>query len=104
MKYILTNEEQGFAPEEVEFDEAKASEEALGYVGFRLEPKVSNDDDKVRQFFLIENETGNEIWNFFDYYYENACLAALTELGYSLYEGEAELNFLPSDNILAFEL
>jgi hypothetical protein len=93
MKYILTNEEQGFAPEEVEFDEAKASEEALDYVGFRLEPKVSDDDHKVRQFFLIENETGNEIWNFFDYYYENACLTALTELGYTLFEDEEAFAF-----------
>lgn len=94
MNYLLVNEDYNLE-EKVEFESNKASEEALDYLGFRIEPKFSDCDDKVRQYFLIENETGNEIWNFFDYYHENACLTALTELGYTLYEDE---------KVLAFEL
>ena len=90
----------------IDKDSAQSAEEqALTHLGFRVEPKSSS--DAIKDYYIVDKDDGIEIHSFRDFSYDNACVFALTVLGYSLYEGEAELNFLPAEdvnNILAFEL
>lgn len=79
-------------------------EQALSHLGYRVEPKSK--DENVRDYFLIDSDTGEQIHTFKDYLYENACNFALSYLGYSLFESTDE-DYIPRgepDNILAFEL
>ena len=102
--YTLIEDDTSFQ-EQVMIDKESPQtpeEQALTHLGFRVEPKSLSDE--IKDYFIVDKDDGLEIHSFRDFSYDNACVFALTVLGYSLYEGEAELNFLPSDNILAFEL
>lgn len=63
-----------------------AIENSLTTLGFRVEPKGS--DDKVRSYYLIDNNSGSEVFTFKHFFYESACLEALSVLGYSIYATE----------------
>jgi hypothetical protein len=78
--------------------------EALEHLGFRVEPKVHTEE--VRDFFLVDNDTGEQIHAFRDFLYENACNFALSYLGYSLFETDEDDYFGEEtpENVLAFEL
>ena len=60
-----------------------AIEICLNSLGFKVEPTFS--DDKVREYLLIDNETGEEERSFSSFFYENACHEALSILGYSTF-------------------
>jgi len=102
--YTLIEDDTSFQEEVMINKESEQTpeEQALTHLGFRVEPKSSSDE--IREYFIVDKDDGVQIHSFKDYSYDNACVFALTVLGYSLYEGEAELNMLPVDNILAFEL
>lgn len=63
-----------------------AIEDSLTTLGFRVEPKGS--DDNVRSFYLIDNNSNQEVFTFKHYFYESACIEALSVLGYSIYATE----------------
>lgn len=91
---FLQNEEEGGC----------VDEQALFHLGYRIEPKAKTED--VRDFFLVDADSGEQIHSFKDYLYENACNFALSYLGYSLFESTDE-DYIPRgepDNVLAFEL
>ena len=102
--YTLIEDDTSFQEEVmIDKDSAQSAEEqALTHLGFRVEPKSSS--DAIKDYYIVDKDDGIEIHSFRDFSDDNACIFALSVLGYSLYEGEAELNFLPADNILAFEL
>jgi len=102
--YTLIEDDTSFQEEVmIDKDSAETAEEqALRHLGFRVEPK--NTSDQIKDYYIVDKDDGVEIHSFRDFSYDNACIFALSVLGYSLYEGEAELNFLPAENILAFEL
>jgi hypothetical protein len=90
---FLLNEENGCV-----------DEQALSHLGYRVEPKSK--DENVRDYFLIDSDTGEQIHTFKDYLYENACNFALSYLGYSLFETDEDDYFGEEtpENVLAFEL
>lgn len=91
---FLRPEEEGGCPDE----------QALFHLGYRVEPSVKTED--VRDFFLVDSDSGEQVHSFKDFLYENACNFALSYLGYSLFESTDEdytLQREPS-NLLAFEL
>lgn len=102
--YTLIEDDTSFQENiSVDIDSSQTPEEqALTHLGFRVEPKSSSDE--IREYFIVDKDDGVEIHSFKDFSYDNACVFALSVLGYTLYEGEAELNMLPVDNVLAFEL
>ena len=91
---FLRPEEEGGCPDE----------QALFHLGYRVEPSVKTED--VREFFLVDSDSGRQVHSFKDFLYENACNFALSYLGYSLFESTDEdyLFQKEPDNILAFEL
>lgn len=77
-------------------------EQALSHLGYRVEPKSK--DETVRDYFLVDSESGEQIHSFKDYLFENACNFALSYLGYSLFESTDEDYISEPNNVLAFEL
>lgn len=65
-------------------------EQALIWLGFHLERTdgecIDLDDDSVKEYSLLDSSDNSLVFSFFDSFYENACLKALTELGYSVEE------------------
>lgn len=91
---LLRHEEEGGCPDE----------QALFHLGYRVEPKAKTED--VRDFFLVDSDSGETVHQFKDFLYENACNFALSYLGYSLFESTDD-DYIPQEdmnNILAFEL
>lgn len=106
--YILVTDERQTETQELYLDNEEkagcADEQALFHLGYRVEPKTK--DDEVRDYFLVDDDSGEQIHTFKDYLYENACNFALSYLGYSLFESEDE-DYIPRgepNNVLAFEL
>lgn len=106
--YILVTDENQTETQELflqnEEEGGCVDEQALFHLGYRIEPKAKTED--VRDFFLVDADSGEQIHSFKDYLYENACNFALSYLGYSLFESTDE-DYIPRgepDNVLAFEL
>jgi hypothetical protein len=84
-KYILINDDNVIDTQLIEAsDDLSALEKAIKHLGYRLEPKT--EVNEMRDFYLIENETGEEDSNFRGYLYQNSLIDALDRLGYSLYD------------------
>jgi hypothetical protein len=106
--YILVTDEDQTETQELllrsEEDGGCPDEQALFHLGYRVEPSVKTED--VREFFLVDSDSGKQVHSFKDFLYENACNFALSYLGYSLFESTEE-DYIPAEqasNILAFEL
>ena len=106
--YILVTDEDQSETQELlllpEEDGGCPDEQALKHLGYRVEPQTKKDD--VREFFVVDDVTGDQIHSFKDFVYENACNWALSYLGYTLWEKceDDHLEELQTNKILAFEL
>jgi hypothetical protein len=98
MTYEITNEDSS---EFVDLNPREAYEQALNHLGFHLTyadgTPVLTDGDDVKEFSLIDSNDNSLVFKFFEGWYENACLKALTELGFSVVESAPE-------NIIQFAL
>ena len=98
MTYEITNEDSS---EFVELNPEDAYSQALAHVGFYLKrtdgQDLSQDSDDVKEFAVIDWSDNSLVFKFMEGWYENACLKALTELGFSVVENEPE-------NIVQFAL
>lgn len=88
MTYTITNED---GSELVDLNPREAYEQALNYLGFYLTyadgTPILTDGDDIKEFSLYDS-SNSLIFNFFEGWYENACLRALTDLGFSVDEGD----------------
>jgi hypothetical protein len=83
--YILINDDNVIDTHPIEApDDLSALEKAINHLGYRLEPKTETNE--MRDFYLIENSTGDEDSNFRGYLYQVSLIDALDRLGYSLYD------------------
>lgn len=91
MRYAIKNIEEG-SEEYVDLNPREAFEQALNHLGFYLTDAdglpILTDGDKIKQFNLMDSTDNTLVFSFFEGWYENACLKALTELGYSVEEEE----------------
>ena len=98
MTYKITNETEG-STEYVDLNPREVFEQVLNYLGFYLTlsdgTPILTDGDDIKEFALIDSSDNSLVFNFFEGWYENACLKALTELGYSIDEEHP-------DNIIQF--
>jgi len=98
MTYTITNETEN-TTELMDLNPREAFEQALNHLGFYLTysdgTPILTDGDEIREFSLIDSSDNSLVFNFFEGWYENACLKALTELGYSVDKENP-------DNILTF--
>ena len=98
MTYTITNETEN-TTELMDLNPREAFEQALNHLGFYLTysdgTPILTDGDDIKEFSLIDSSDNSLVFNFFEGWYENACLKALTELGYSVDEENP-------DNILTF--
>lgn len=89
MTYKITNETEG-STEYVDLNPRETFEQALNHLGFYLTysdgTPILTDGDDIKEFALIDSSDNSLVFNFFEGWYENACLKALTELGYSIDE------------------
>ncbi len=89
MTYTITNENDNIT-ELVDLNPREAFEQALNHLGFYLTlsdgTPILTDGDDIKEFALIDSSDNSLVFNFFEGWYENACLKALTELGYSVEE------------------
>jgi hypothetical protein len=89
MTYKITNETEG-STEYVDLNPREAFEQALNHLGFYLTysdgTPILTDGDDIKEFALIDSSDNSLVFNLFEGWYENACLKALTELGYSVEE------------------
>jgi hypothetical protein len=102
--YTLVSDDNQIEVQSLFLNPECSEAEALEHLGFRVEPKVNTDE--VRDFFLVDNDTSEQIHSFKDFLYENACNFALSYLGYSLFETDEDDYFGEEtpENVLAFEL
>ena len=88
MTYTITNEDSS---ELVDLNPREAYEQALNYLGFYLTyadgSPILTDGDDIREFSVYDS-SNTLLFNFFEGWYENACLRALTDLGFSVDEGD----------------
>jgi hypothetical protein len=61
--------------------------EALNYLGYKIKYDSSIAEDEVKEYSLFDSD-GDLILRFFETFVENACVYALTDLGYSVEEGD----------------
>jgi hypothetical protein len=61
--------------------------EVLNYLGYYLSFDNSSDNGDVKEYNLMDSND-DKILSFFESWFENACLYALTDLGYSVEEGD----------------
>ena len=98
MTYEITNED---SVELVDLNPEDAYSQALAHVGFYLKrtdgQDLSQDSDDIKEFMLIDWSDSSLVFKFMEGWYENACLKALTELGFSVVESAPE-------NIIQFAL
>ena len=93
MTYTIINETEN-STESVDLNPREAFEQALNHLGFYLTlsdgTPILTDGDDIKEFALIDSSDNSLVFNFFEGWYENACLKALTELGYSVEEEHIE--------------
>ena len=65
--------------------------EALHYLGYGLKFDTCIPEDEVKEYFLLDSD-GDLILRFFETFPENASVYALTDLGYSVEEGDLMQN------------
>lgn len=98
MTYEITNEDSS---QFVELNPEDAYSQALAHVGFYLKrldgQDLSQDSDDIKEFMVMDWSDNSLVFKFMEGWYENACLKALTELGFSVVENEPE-------NIIQFAL
>ena len=91
MTYKITNEETS---EFVEFDSEIVYEQALNHLGFYLtladKSPMIGDSDEIKEYALMDSTDNTLVFNFFEGWHENACLKALSELGYSVEQEHPE--------------
>jgi len=78
--------------------------DALAHAGYFLKTENQYDSSDIKDYTLVD-VNGDFVWAFKEGFFENACLTALTELGYSVDEGDwiafPEAGFAES-NIISF--
>ena len=65
-----------------------ANEIALKELGYSVRCFETVDSDEIKQYNCIDDSDNSVVFYFYDGWKENACLMALTELGYDLSEGD----------------
>lgn len=83
IEYSLVNEKDQELISFLSNDIDSAIKHSLNTLGYRVEPQMN--DDTVREYFVIDNTSGEEVNNFAAFFYESACLEALTRLGYTCF-------------------
>lgn len=86
MTYTITNDLEKTA-ELFEGNEETIFCEALNYLGYYLKFDNSVDNGDVKEYHLVDSND-DLILSFFESWFETACLYALTDLGYSVDEGD----------------
>jgi hypothetical protein len=61
--------------------------DALAHAGYFLKTDNQFDSSDIKDYTLVD-VNGDFVWAFKEGFFENACLTALTELGYSVDEGD----------------
>ncbi len=85
MTYTITFEDTA---ETIEIENSECiHSDALAHVGYFLKTENQFDSSDIRDYTLVD-VNGDFVWAFKEGYFENACLAALTELGYFVDEGD----------------
>ncbi|MFZ9657891.1 MAG: hypothetical protein ACO29Z_04310 [Crocinitomicaceae bacterium] len=89
MTYAIRNSSDD-STEYTELNAEDAYSQALAHVGFYLKrtdgQDLSQDSDDIKEFMVIDWSDSTLVFKFMEGWYENACLKALTELGYSVEE------------------
>ena len=87
MTYTITNDLEKTA-ETIEIENSEyVYSDALAHVGYFLKTEDQYDSSDFRDYTLVD-VNGDFVWAFKEGWFENACLTALTELGYSVDEGD----------------
>ena len=87
MTYTITNDLEKTA-ETIEIENSEyVYSDALAHVGYFLKTEDQYDSSDIRDYTLVD-VNGDFVWAFKEGWFENACLTALTELGYSVDEGD----------------
>ena len=93
MTYAIRNTQEN-SVEYTELNQEDAYSQALAHVGFYLKrtdgQDLSQDSDDIKEFMVIDWNDSTLVFKFMEGWYENACLKALTELGYSVEEEQPE--------------
>jgi hypothetical protein len=102
MTYTITFED---TTETIEIENSEyLYSDALAHVGYFLKTENQYDSSDIKDYTLVD-VNGDFVWAFKEGFFENACLTALTELGYSVDEGDwiafPETGF-PESNIISF--
>ena len=94
MTYTITDDNQK-TTELFEANEETVFCDVLNYLGYYLKFDTSLDDSDVKEYTLVDSND-DKIFSFFESFFENACLYALTDLGYSVDEGD----WVTADNVI----
>ena len=87
MTYTITNDLEKTA-ETIEIENSEyVYSDSLAHVGYFLKTEDQYDSSDIRDYTLVD-VNGDFVWAFKEGWFENACLTALTELGYSVDEGD----------------
>jgi rhodanese-related sulfurtransferase len=87
MKYTLTNQED-LSEIVLDIEAENPNEVALKEIGYSVHCFAHLDSDEIKQYNCIDNSDNSVVFYFYEGWRENACLAALNELGYDLSEGD----------------
>lgn len=102
MTYTITNDEGTMDSIEVENIDTLYAD-ALAHAGFFLKTDDQYDSSNIKDYIVVD-VNGDFVFTFKEGWFENACLTALTELGFSIDEGDwiaypetgfAESNIIP---------
>jgi hypothetical protein len=94
MTYTIINDLEKTA-ELFEGNEETVFCDVLNYLGYYLKFDNSLDSSDVKEYTLVDSND-DKILAFFESFFENACLYALTDLGYSVDEGD----WVTADNVI----
>jgi hypothetical protein len=85
MTYTITFEDTA---ETIEIENSEyVYSDALGHVGYFLKTEDQYDSSNIKDYIVVD-VNGDFVWSFKEGWFENAALTALTELGYSVDEGD----------------
>lgn len=88
MRYTLTNQED-LSEMVIEITEENVNETALKVLGYSVKcSEAVEDSDDIKLYYCVDDSDDTVVFNFYEGWKENACFAALNELGYDIAEGD----------------
>jgi hypothetical protein len=97
MRHTIINTQEGTYLE-MDCEADQSASQALAFIGFYLKRSdgkdLSQDSDEIKEFVCVDWSDYSVVFKFLEGWYENACLKALTELGYSVEEADQPENVI----------